>query len=266
MLLEVYNKVVHRVGWFHEEQRKGSTLVEDELKTINVDNWDVVFPDDLEIEVVGKRAFRKSSIESVVLPPTIKVIEEFAFNGCEKLKSITLPEGITKIDRYAFQGCYSLDKINLPSTIEEVGKNAFYSTIPISLRGVDISQWIGYGNIACRVFNRVVRALTKFDFNLSAPTEVKYQLMWDLYHNNPDDTGVCELLKRRKTNILLWRIKEGDFDSIDKACKADGIITQSNIDKLLKTARENGKQEIFVTLLDYKNRNLEFQPPRLTLL
>ena len=67
---------------------------------------------------------RRSSLESITLPSTIKQIGKYAFWSCSALTSIDIPEGVTIIPDGCFK-CSSLESITLPSTIKQIGESAF---------------------------------------------------------------------------------------------------------------------------------------------
>ena len=67
-----------------------------------------------------------SSLTQITLPDGVGgAIGNFAFSGCKKLAQINLPEGVTSIGEYAFQSCSSLTQINLPESLETIKGNAF---------------------------------------------------------------------------------------------------------------------------------------------
>ena len=68
---------------------------------------------------------RRSSLESITLPSTIKQIGKYAFWSCSALTSIDIPEGVTIIGYRCFDECSSLESITLPSTIKEISEYAF---------------------------------------------------------------------------------------------------------------------------------------------
>ena len=78
------------------------------------------------IEVIGASAFwRMTKIREMVLPASVKEIEECAFMDCSSLTEVVLPEGLTEIGNYAFSGCISLQEITIPDTVAVIGKGAF---------------------------------------------------------------------------------------------------------------------------------------------
>lgn len=66
-----------------------------------------------------------TSITSITLPNTVKVLQPNAFMGCTSLSSVSLGTQITEIGDYAFQDCTSLTGITFPSTLQKVGAYAF---------------------------------------------------------------------------------------------------------------------------------------------
>lgn len=70
-------------------------------------------------------AFMNTSLETVVLPSTLQVIEEYAFNGCDELQSINLEEGLEIIGDYTFGGCTNLKNIDLPTSLTTLGFSCF---------------------------------------------------------------------------------------------------------------------------------------------
>lgn len=70
-------------------------------------------------------AFDSCNVHSVVLPNTIKTIENYAFEGCKYLTSINIPEGVTSLGECVLSGCTSLTTVTLPSTLTYIGDLAF---------------------------------------------------------------------------------------------------------------------------------------------
>lgn len=66
-----------------------------------------------------------SSLTEVVLPSTITVIGNSAFEGNSMLEHITLPAGLTTLGTSVFRDCRALTSIDLPDGIETLGINTF---------------------------------------------------------------------------------------------------------------------------------------------
>ena len=105
---------------------------------------EVQFPTSLN--TICECAFWNTGLTSVVLPDTIRVIEDYAFYSCMQLTDLTLSftsnldvifdmtivttvsllEGVNVIDESAFDGAEALSSINLPSTLAMIKPYAFW--------------------------------------------------------------------------------------------------------------------------------------------
>ena len=65
------------------------------------------------------------SLETVILPKTLKDIGESMFRECENLTSITIPDSVTSIGGYAFYRCSGLTSVEIPSSVTSIGSCAF---------------------------------------------------------------------------------------------------------------------------------------------
>lgn len=81
---------------------------------------------------IGNMAFEKGKISSVILPSTIKVIGEEAFESQSRLTDIIIPEGLVSIKMMAFNGCSNLKSIVFPSTLQTIQSKAFNNCYGIS--------------------------------------------------------------------------------------------------------------------------------------
>lgn len=104
------------------------------------------------ITKIGRGAFQKAGIESIVLPSKSGItIDSGAFDQCPNLTSIDIPrnydiglasglfsscealveatigEGITAIPSSCFNRCIALKKVTLPSTVTIIYSNAFFN-------------------------------------------------------------------------------------------------------------------------------------------
>ena len=88
----------------------------------------LVIPETIQgvpVEVIN--GFRENeNIKSVVIPSSVKVIEDGAFSICESLEKVTLPEGLLYIGQSAFFAT-ELTSVTLPKSLEHLGFYAFTS-------------------------------------------------------------------------------------------------------------------------------------------
>ena len=90
----------------------------------------LVIPETIQgvpVEVIGWVNGNKK-IKSVVIPSSVKVIEELAFSYCESLEKVTLPEELFYIGKKAFSNCVSLKMVTLPEKLFVIEENAFHNT------------------------------------------------------------------------------------------------------------------------------------------
>ena len=71
---------------------------------------------------------QQSSLESVTLSDSIKVIDESSFENCQNLKSIKIGKNVESINDSAFYNCKSLKQVQLPSKLKNIGPAAFLGT------------------------------------------------------------------------------------------------------------------------------------------
>lgn len=82
----------------------------------------------------------KCSIETVVLPSSVTIIDSFAFLDCDHMTSIVMSESLVEIGDGAFQGCISMLSYDLPSTLSKIGEDAFQKNS--SLKNLNFSSTI----------------------------------------------------------------------------------------------------------------------------
>lgn len=86
-------------------------------------------------------AFKNSTtLESIILPGSVKTIGTNAFYSCSKLISISLDQ-VKTIGVNAFANCEGLKAINIPSTITSIGIDAFKCPNLTAVHITDLSAW-----------------------------------------------------------------------------------------------------------------------------
>ncbi len=87
----------------------------------------VVIPN--SVKSIGERAFDCcGSLQSVTIPNSIESIGSYAFYYCISLQSVTIGDSVTSIGEWAFYYCLSLVNVTIPNSIKSIGINAFYSS------------------------------------------------------------------------------------------------------------------------------------------
>lgn len=67
------------------------------------------------------------ALRSVTFPSTLRAIDTYCFQYCERLTSLTFPQGLKSIATGAFSSCKGLTAVDIPGTVEEIGGSAFSS-------------------------------------------------------------------------------------------------------------------------------------------
>lgn len=110
------------------------------------------------IETIGEAAFRYSSVETLVLPSTLKSIGEFAFGECENLTDVVFPSELQSewamIWHGAFCDCVNLNDIKIPEGIGGIADLVFSGCsnlktvyLPVSLHGIGIGTFYECENL-----------------------------------------------------------------------------------------------------------------------
>ena len=74
------------------------------------------------VVAISKNAFAKNTtLESIVLPDSLKTIGDQAFAYCTSLTSISLSDSLTDIGDYAFGACTGLTEFVLPANVRRIG-------------------------------------------------------------------------------------------------------------------------------------------------
>lgn len=82
-----------------------------------------------------------TSLETVSLPKTLKLLPSYCFSGCSSLKTIAVPDGVTSIGDYCFSGCTSLESVTLPSRLDSGLENSTFRSCA-SLESITIPEGV----------------------------------------------------------------------------------------------------------------------------
>lgn len=75
---------------------------------------------------IGYKAFREcDNLKSVILPDSIRIIEEEAFSECGNLENVLLPKNLKSIGRDAFSHCTKLTSIYIPESVGTLSSRIF---------------------------------------------------------------------------------------------------------------------------------------------
>lgn len=91
-------------------------------------NVNVVIPEMLggyPVTAMERTFDSNRTIETVVLPSTLKTLGGYTFWGCESLRSVTFNSEITAIGEFEFFQCRVLEDFMLPESVTSIGMKAF---------------------------------------------------------------------------------------------------------------------------------------------
>ena len=115
--------------------RGGTTLV----RHLDAEVERYVMPE--TVTVIGNNAFQdRKALSEITLSQHISTIGSYAFRNCESLKRISLPEGVTAIGNNAFSGCINLASVQLPAGLTTLDDHAFSGCE--SLTGIEIPEGV----------------------------------------------------------------------------------------------------------------------------
>jgi hypothetical protein len=75
--------------------------------------------------------YPESKIGTAVIPNSVTVIENRAFQDCSKLISISIPNTVTTIGYLAFWKCVSLISVSIPNSVITIGYGAFSNCVSL---------------------------------------------------------------------------------------------------------------------------------------
>ncbi len=112
-----------------------SRVAHDDYALYYVDRWVVaadiddmgcldVIPED-GTRGICSAAFSGANIDRVILPDSVRIIGDRAFENCSYLSEIVIPEGVVSIGWRAFVKCLSLSEVVFPKSIKELNCEAF---------------------------------------------------------------------------------------------------------------------------------------------
>ena len=110
---------------------------------------------DLPVTEIGVLAFANSvGLEEVIIPSSVKKINDGAFNGCKNLTTVEMSSGIVEIGGIAFSGCPLLKSVALPESVEILGVCAFANCtnlksieLPKKLKKIEAQTFVGCASL-----------------------------------------------------------------------------------------------------------------------
>ena len=77
------------------------------------------------VQSIGKKAFSgRNDIDEVIIPQSVKYIDDYAFANCTNLNTIVI-KGDVSIGEYSFEGCENLIEISIKGRINNIRSTSF---------------------------------------------------------------------------------------------------------------------------------------------
>lgn len=92
----------------------------------------VTFTTPSNVTHIGKDAFFRNELTSIVIPESVTSIGQRAFGSNHKMTTVTLPKGLTLIDKWTFAQCRGLMEVTIPASVEHIEEQAFYRALELS--------------------------------------------------------------------------------------------------------------------------------------
>ena len=101
----------------------------------------VVIPN--SVTTIGNNAFQNcQNLTTITIPNSVTILKKNAFSGSSNLKTVSLGDGLTTIETSAFKGCSALTSITIGKGLQNVGFDAFSDCENIkSVYISDLSSW-----------------------------------------------------------------------------------------------------------------------------
>jgi len=122
------------------------------------------------VGVAEKAFFKSSDLKSIVLPSSVKFIEDQAFAWCSNLEEVIF-DGILEIGNRSFIGCDKLKLLSFSNVIEFIGEKAFAYcpslvslTIPESVISIGQSAFEGCRSLVSVNISENVRLIENGTF------------------------------------------------------------------------------------------------------
>lgn len=77
------------------------------------------------VKIFKKSLYNAKSIETVILPNNLEIIQYETFQDFTNLKSIEIPESVTEIGSGVFQNCDSLTEVTIPDQVTSISSRLF---------------------------------------------------------------------------------------------------------------------------------------------
>ena len=137
-------KLLEASSSFREKEyvvREGTEVICDGAFSCCESLQSVIIPN--SVKSIGDEAFSwGQSLQRITIPNSVTSIGDYAFSSCESLQSVTILNSVTKIGDFAFDSCESLQSVTIPNSVTSIGDDAFRRCL--SLQSITIPSSVTY--------------------------------------------------------------------------------------------------------------------------
>ncbi len=212
-----------------------------------------------------------------IIPDTVTIITEDAFNDCDNLEVLEIPKSVKSIGRDAFGESYWLehypedlvivgdgvlveykgdaDKLIIPNTVKSIVEGAFWSCE--KLNSVTINGVIFKPDVKklLKDYDKAVEMLETKDFSAKIYTSLKNAMIIGHYIQTGDEDAEA-FIKKGCLRIFKWLIDEEDIPTIYALINTHKFVNAKNIDKLFEHANQKSNAELKLIFMNYKHEHI----------
>ena len=139
------NEIIDRIGLYYKKSKllliKYEDIGKEEMRYINNKYKIERIIYDINITKLYSGYYMLYvNLKEIVLPDSLKEIDDLVFTGCSNLEKINLPNNIERIGNYCFQNCYKLNNVQLPKKLKTL--DAFVFSNCYCLKNFKINKYI----------------------------------------------------------------------------------------------------------------------------
>ena len=257
------------------------------IKKYNGTATDVVIPEKINgktVTTIGKGAFGRKKLTSVVIPEGVETIDQGAFSA-NSLTAIKLPSTVKRIERLAFGANTKLSKVEFNEGLEFIGQQAFMNdsslageiTIPSTVKTVMTTSFnkTGVTGLLLKGDEKSNPVLLKSSLNGETIKEIKTESPFKHIRINFNslgtgegdkylDLGEVEAKADSKEELQAWLDKNINTDFIatyvDKKDNTGSNDKEVELEKIWNLDNFDATKEFEVTASIDRDKLPEFEP------
>lgn len=220
-------------------------------------------------KVISAMSFAETSLDSVVLPESVRIIKQSAFFN-SNIKSITLNDGLCIIMPHVFNSCKNLEELVIPESVVSIGESSSINLKHVIVKGHPCSFLKALINDSDTIMlfemnddkmyipgNMVQKCVVSLEakllnsekitnteiLNAANNTETKHYLECMMYklrmEDGEEDEELKKMLKRTAKNILLTFLNKNDMEMFRMSLNW-GIASENTLKAILNITNESG--------------------------